>query len=226
MNPTNVAGFLRLTVLLVGPTSGQWYGFGQEMLRTMALPGVTSLGQMTGHTGAAGLAFSMSTDSTLSPTSGTVTSSFTPPTVILDPQSGTLLEARNLTVPVLQSAAQDFVSSPSAPVYTEGVGYGITAQWIDPAAALSVVPQDSIPTWIGTFHITEAITNASATEAQVSAVVNPFLGIGNSAVMDDNVPDSGKTTYDITVMGTAANEQAVVSALTASGLFASISVKL
>lgn len=43
---------------------------------------------------------------------------------------------------------------------------------------------------------------------------------------DGNVPAPGQTTYDITVMGTAANEQAVVSALTTSGLFASISVKL
>ncbi len=225
----SVAGFTRLTVLLVGPTSGQWSGFGQEMLKTMALlPGVISLGTMTTHSGASGLAFSTGTAVTMNPETGAVTSglSIPPPTVILDPQSGALLEARNVNIPVLQSAAQDFVGSPSAPVYTEGVSYGITTQWIDPVAALNVIAPDALPSWISTFHIVEAVTNASANEAQLSEVLDPFLGNGNSANSEGDAPAPGQTTYDITIMGTAANEQAVVSALTASGLFASISVKL
>jgi hypothetical protein len=226
-DPAAVAGFVRLTVLLVGPTSGQWSGFGEEMLRTMALlPRIISLGRMTSHSGAVGLGFSTGTEVTLNPKNGAVTSSFSPPTVILDPQSGTLLEARNLDIPVLQSAAQDFVGSPSAPVYTQGVGYGITTQWIDPVAALSVIAEDVVPSWVSTFHIIEAVTKASTTDTQISHVLNPFLGNGNSAFSDDNVPDAGQTTYDITIIGTAANEQTVLTALTASGLFASVSVKL
>jgi hypothetical protein len=227
--PANVAGFVRLTVLLVGPTSGQWPGFGQEMLNTMALlPGVISLGDMTSHSGVAGIGFSMATQVTLNPTNGAVSSSFyfSPPTVILDPQSGALLEVRNLDIPVLQTAAQDFVGSPSAAVYTEGVSYGISTQWIDPVAAVSVIAQAALPSWINTVHIIEAVTNPSTTDTEISAVLNPFLGNGNSAYSDGNSPRAGETTYDITIVGSAANEQAVVSALTASGLFASISVKL
>jgi hypothetical protein len=225
--PPNVAGFLRLTELLVGPVTGQWSGFGQEMLRTMALlPGVVSLGGMTSHSGASGLAFSTRPVVTLNPETGAQNSSFTPPTVILDAQSGVLLEVRNFDFPVLQSAAQDFVGSPTAPVYTQGVGYGVTAQWIDPVSVLGVVGQISLPTWIGTFHIIEAVTSPSVTEAQVSAVVNPFLGNGNMSFNSDNTPAPGQTTYDITIMGSVANEQTVASALTASGMFASISVKL
>ena len=198
----HVVGFLRLTALLVGPLKAQWSGFGQEMLKTMALlPGIVSLGTMASHSGAPGLAFSMPTEVTLSPEYGAETYSFTPPTVILDSQSGNLLEVRHFDYPVLQSAAPDFVGSPTALVYSQGVGYGVTAQWIDPVAGLEVVTQSTLPTWITTFHIIEAVTKPSASESQLSAVVNPFLGNGNSAYTDDNVPGSGQTTYDITIMG-------------------------
>ncbi len=75
-DPANVAGFVRLTALLVGPTSGQWSGFGQEMLETMALlPGVISLGDMTSHSGTAGVGFSVATRVTLNPSTGAVSSS-------------------------------------------------------------------------------------------------------------------------------------------------------
>ena len=89
-------------MLLVSPTSGQWSGFGQEMLKTMALlPGVISLGAMTSHAGVSGVAFTAHTDVTINPTDGSVTTSSSPPTVILDPQSGAVLEVRNLDFPVL-----------------------------------------------------------------------------------------------------------------------------
>ena len=225
--PPNAAGFLRLAVLLVGPVKGQWSGFGQEVLKTMAqLPGVVALGTMTSHAGASGLAFSTHPVVTLDPDTGAEISSFLPPTVLLNPQSGALLEARNLDFPLLQSAAQDFVGSASAPVYTQGVGYSVTMQWIDPLATLGVVAQSSVPSWIDTIHIIEAVTEPSASQAQVSAVVNPFLGNGNSAYIDEDKPVSGESTYDIAIVGTAADEQSVLSALTASGLFASVSVTL
>ena len=224
--PPNVAGFQRLTVLLVGPVKGQWSGFGQEVLQTMArLPGVVALGAMTSHAGASGLAFSTHPAVTLDPATGAEISSFSPPTVLLDAQSGALLEVRNLDFPLLQSAAQDFVGSASAPVYTQGVGYSVTMQWIDPLATLGVVAP-SLPSWIDTIHIIEAVTEPSTSQAQISAVVNPLLGNGNMASSDDNTPVSGESTYDITVVGTAGDEQTVLSALTASGLFSSLAVKL
>ena len=116
-DPASVAGFVRLTALLVGPTSGQWSGFGQEMLETMAL-------SARGHFARrhdqpfrnGGSRFLRGDACDPQPQHGSceLIPPFSPPTVILDPQSGTLLEARNFDIPVLQSAAQDFVGSPSA----------------------------------------------------------------------------------------------------------------
>ena len=138
-DPANVAAFIRLSILLVGPTTGQWSGFGQEMLKTMALlPGVTSLGEMTSHSGAQGLAFT-ATNVGKAPDPHILSGYVTPPTVILDPSTGTVLEARNMILPrVDQSAEQAFVSRASAALFTEGITYGATAQWVDPTAPLSV----------------------------------------------------------------------------------------
>lgn len=218
--PAHTGGFLRLTDLLVGPLKGQWSGFGQEMLQTMALlPGIDSLGTMTTHEGALGPAFSMSTQVTLNASSGSEISTFTPPTVILDPRNGALLEVRNLDYPVLGSAAQDFVASPTALVYSDGVSYGTTAEWIDPVSGLQVIRQNSVPGWIATYHIIEAVSAPSTTPSQLSAAVNPYLGNGNEDYSDGSV-------NDITIMGTLATAQGVADSLTASGLFVSVSLKL
>ena len=228
-DPANVAGFVRLTVLLVSPISGGWPGFDQEMLQTMALlPGVVSLGPTTSHSGKTGIGFSTGQQVTLNPQTGAVASKWSGPTVVLDAQTGALLEARNFDIPVLQSAAQDFVGSSSAPV-DGGATYGVTTEWIDPVAPPSVVGQGALPTWINTFHILEAVAKATTTSPQVSTVVTPFIGgkafiAGDFIASDDNVPSPGQTTYDITIVGTAADGDSAVAALTASGLFASVTV--
>jgi hypothetical protein len=234
--------FLRLTNLLLGPLTGQWSGFNQEMLNTMALlPGITSLGSMTTHSGEPGLGFSFPAQVTLNSSTGAVLYKFTPPTVILDAHSGSLLEVRNYDFPILQNAAQDFVGSMDAMVYADGVSYGTTAQWLDPVSGLSIVDQSSIPSWISTYHVIEAITTPTASEQQLDGVVNPYLGNGNSAYTNGGytctpppsgggvpscAPKSGVTTYDITIMGSATNVQNVASALQASGLFTSVTVLL
>jgi hypothetical protein len=219
--------FRRLTKLLVGPIEGQWSGFGQEMLRTLSrLPGIISLGTMGTHSGGEGLAFSMPTQVTVNPINGTRVSSSMPPTLILDPQDGTLLEVRNLDYPVLQSAAQDFVGSPNALVYSDGVGYGTTAAWIDPVSGLQAIDSSSVPGWISSIHIIEAVTAPSTTESQLSQLINPYLGNGNMDAVDDNVPAKGQETDDITIMGSLSTAQNVATSLTASGLFTSVSIKL
>jgi hypothetical protein len=221
-----LVGFLRLTDLLVGPVRGRWSGFGQEMLNTLArIPGIDTLGTMATHSGATGPAFSMPKQVSLNPSTGAASYTFTPPTVILDPQNGSLLEARNFDFPVLQSAAQDFVGSPDAMVYSDGVSYGVTAQWVDPVSGLQVVDPSALPSWISTFHIIEAVTSPVATASQLSAVINPFLGNGNSDYSDGS-PGSAQSTDDITIMGTQAMAQSVANALTASGLFTSVTVEL
>jgi len=196
-NPAGLAAFLRLTALIVGPTNGGWPGLNEELLQTMALlPGVTSTGSETAHSGQTGMAFSTS-QRPLDPTTGQVISSWTPPIIILDPTTGALLEARNFTIPVLPEAAQDFVGSPSAPVYTNGVSYGISAQWIDPVGAASVIDQAALPTWIATFHVIEAIGLPNVASQTMANVFNQFLGTGNSAFDDWNSPTSDQTTFDI-----------------------------
>ena len=224
--PAHVAGFVRLTALLVGPTVGGWSRFGQEMLRTMALlPEVISIGKATSHSGKSGLAFSTNQQVTEDPQSGAVTARWSGPTLVLDAQTGVLLEARNFAIPVLQTAAEDFVGNLSAPVVANGGGYSISTQWIDPVTSPRIIGQDSLPGWISTFHIIEAVTKPTTTQEQVSTVLNPFLGNGVSTFMINGVPGAGQITFDITVKGTSANEEAVLTALTASGLFDGVTVK-
>jgi hypothetical protein len=215
-DPPQEGAFIRLTYLLVGPITGSWPGLGQELLKSMALlPGVVALGKSVSHSGRHGLAF------TSGPQPGAVM-----PVVVLDPSSGSLLEARDLDMSVLNSEAEDFVGSSSAPVFTYGVGYGLTAQWVDPVAPLAVVEQTSLPTWVDKIHIVDAVTKPTTTEAEVSPIVQPFLAMGDTfAGVSDGM--SGRVLgYDITVVGTSADEAAVVAALTSSGLFVSVMVKM
>jgi hypothetical protein len=220
-DPASLAGFVRLTVLLVGPVSGSWSGFGQEMLRTMALlPGVVSLRPTTAHSGRTGPAFSVSKRAGSVQQTGIAV-----PTVVLDSGTGALLEARDFAIPVLQAAAQDFVGSPSAPVYAEGVSYGVNTQWIDPVAPPGIIGLAALPTWISTFHLIQAVTKATTNEDELSRTFDPFLGNGDYAYSVSNVPGTGQTTWDINVRGTVADENAVAAALTASGLFESVTIK-
>jgi hypothetical protein len=219
--PASLAGFIRLTVLLVGPVSGSWSGFGQEMLRTMALlPGVVSLGPITAHSGQTGPAFSVSKEAASGQQTGIVV-----PTVVLDAGTGALLEARDFSIPVLQAAAQDFVGSPSAPVYAEGVSYGVSTEWIDPAAPPGIIGQDALPGWISTFHVIQAVTKATTNDAELSRTFSPFLGNGDYAYSVSKGPGVGQIIWDVVVRGTVADEDAVVAALNASELFEDVTVK-
>ncbi len=98
----------------------------------------------------------------------------------------------------------------------------MTAQWFDPVAPISVVEGDVVPNWVSTYHIIEAVTKPSTTQTELSSV----LANVNRVFSDPNVPAPGLETFDITIMGAAANAQALVSTLTASSLFSTISVKL
>ena len=221
-DPANVAAFIRLTNLLVGPTTGQWSGFGQEMLKTMALlPGVTSLGEMTSHSGAVGLAF---TSRATTPRDTRWLTYEAPPTVILDPPSGTLLEGAATWHSQGWTNRRPKISSAALlPLnFTQGVTYGATAQWIDPVAPLSVTPQDALPGWIGNIHIIKAVTKRSVAEWQATALLASQPFAGDSGFTDENTPGPGRTTIYLTVTGAAAYETAI-SRLRASELFASIS---
>jgi hypothetical protein len=218
--------FARLAVLIVGPTSGAWSGYNQEMLRTMALlPGVDSLGRMTAHSGRPGLGFSTGNVVLMNPKTGATTVVPPSPVVLLDPETGALLEARNFSIPVLGSAAQDFVGSPTAAVYADGVSYGVSTEWIDPVPGPSVVDQAVLPAWISGFHSIEAIGNPNVNGQALADAINPYLGDGNSAFDDWNSPTPSQTTLEITISNPATSVSTVVAALNASGLFQSVVVK-
>jgi hypothetical protein len=222
-----VAGFLRLAILLVGPTTGQWSGFGPEMLRTLSLlPGVISLGDRTAHSGRPGPAFTAGNQVTLNPQTGAVESRWKGPTLILDGQTGALLEASSFNIPLLQSAGQDFVGSPDAAVLTQGVGYGVTTDWIDPVGAASVVTTESLPSWMTNFHIVEAVTLPNTPESALDAVINAFLGNGNSEGQTNGLPTPAQGTLDISIIGSASDLATVVAAFNHCHLFASVVVKL
>ena len=61
---------------------------------------------------------------------------------------------------------------------------------------------------------------------QFSQLVDPYLGKGNSDYMATNTPVQGESTNDITIMGSLATAQSMANALTGSGLFVSVTVKL
>jgi hypothetical protein len=214
--PSQEGAFVRLTYLLVGPITGSWPGLGRELLKAMAhLPGVVALGVSTSHSGRQGLAF------TSGPQPGAVM-----PIVVLDPNSGSLLEARDLNMAVLNSEAEDFVGSSSAPVFTYGGGYGLSASWLDPVAPPAVVEQTSLPSWVGSFHIVDAVIKPTTTDAEVSPVVQPFIAMGDTIASVGEGMSDRVLGYDITVVGTTTDEAAVVEALASSGLFESVTVRM
>jgi hypothetical protein len=220
-------GFVRLVDLLLGPTTGAWPGFGQEILRTMALlPGIVSHGSMTTHSGQSGLAFSVRQHVVMNPSNGSVLSRWIGPTVILNPNTGALLEARDASLPIeLVSAQDDFVSNPSSPVYLHGAAYNVSTSWVDPSAAPTIIEEGSLPAWVSTYHVIEAITEPTTTVDEAAVAFNPFLGNGNSAYTDEQVPNPKETTFDITILGTMDDVDKVASALESSGLFGSVVVK-
>lgn len=214
--PSQEGAFIRLTYLLVGPITGSWPGLGQELLEAMAhLPGVVALGKSTSHSGRQGLAFTSRSQP------GAVL-----PVVVLDPNSGSLLEARDLNMSVLTSEAEDFIGGSSSPLFTYGGGYGLTAQWIDPVAPPAVVGEASLPNWIDNIHIVDAVAKPTTTQAEVSPVVQPFLAAGDTFAAAGEGMGGRVLGYDITVVGTTADEAAVVEALTSSGLFESVTVRM
>ena len=218
----NQSAFIRLAELMVGPTAGAWTGFGQEMLRTLSLmPGVVSLGQSPAHSGAMGQAFSTPNQTSNKLQQGSTSSDWKSPVLVLDQNSGQLLEARNFPIPVLQAAGTDFIENPSEQTFSGGVSYGVSTKWVDPLSPLALVPPDSVPSWISQFHIIE--TSAATGIARQTAIdeIQRVLG-GNISVFESG---TGQSTFDITFKGGEINASASVASLEASGLFRSVVFK-
>ncbi len=128
--PIQNIAFARVAVILIGPTTGASAAFGSALFRALSLiPGVTGLGKVTTHKGTAGQGFSYD-----SPNGDT--------TIIVDPATGTLLEARNIEDSAsITTLAGEYLGP--GPVQVRS--YDATIQWIDPVGVASVVGVNSLP---------------------------------------------------------------------------------
>ena len=124
--PIQNIAFERAAVILIGPTTGASTAFSSALFGALSLiPGVTGLGDVTTHSGAAGQGFS-----------------FGDTTIIVDPATGTLLEARNIEDSAsITTLAGEYLG----PGPLQVASYDATIQWIDPVGAPVVVGIDSLP---------------------------------------------------------------------------------
>jgi hypothetical protein len=126
-------GFQRAVALLVGPLTGTSPAFDTALYDALALlPGIRALGTTATHSGSTGAGFESAGAGHLGPT-----------VIVVDPQTGALLEARNLG-PGLFDPLASFVP---LGLGTHGVGGngGNKIQWIDPIGSPAVVDRASIP---------------------------------------------------------------------------------
>jgi hypothetical protein len=109
--------FERASLLLIGPTVGATPEFREALLNALpTIPGVRSLGETSTSSGRTGLGFSAKN------ILGTTT-------VVVDPQTGALLEARN-------TDDDAFILAPQV---------NVDIQWLDPTGTPKVVGHGSLP---------------------------------------------------------------------------------
>jgi hypothetical protein len=123
--------FQRAAVLLVGPTVGATPQFKSALYQAIALlPGVTSIGTTTTHSGQTGVGFAVA-----SPNGQAA--------IVVDPATGALIEIRNLEdSSALTSLAEHYVGS-TGPLQV--TSYGTQLQWLDPVGQPQLVPQSDLP---------------------------------------------------------------------------------
>jgi hypothetical protein len=125
----------RAAMLLIGPTNGATPQFTAAIYGALStMPGLKALGQLTTHSGATGLGFA-----------GTSFEGET--TLIVDPATGALLEARNVAAPLLfQGLDRAYFAPPPTPsIGTVGGSDQITLQWLDPEGPPALVGPSALP---------------------------------------------------------------------------------
>jgi hypothetical protein len=150
LSPGENAGFERAANLLVGPTAGSSPAFTSALFKALALiPDVSALGSTTTHSGASGLGFSGDSETGKS-------------VIVVDPETGALLEAKNLQSPIVfQGLGPSYLAPPPTPnIGTEGGSYGTVIQWLDPIGSPEVV--GSLPSGLS---LSEPVPVAAAIKA-------------------------------------------------------------
>jgi hypothetical protein len=121
----------RATAILLGPTIGATPAFNAALLRAVALiPGIQALGELTTQQGKIGLGF-------------TAPGILGPLTIILDPSTGALLEARNVDISQFYSST---VLMHAYKAHNPGSFAARTlVKWLDPIGVASIVNTSALP---------------------------------------------------------------------------------
>lgn len=151
-------GFSEAVTLLVGPVTGKTASFSSELYQAIALiPGVHKLGQVTTGTGSTGLGYSADTEQGQT-------------TIIVNPDSGALLEVRNHSfrgAPNIEFLFRPVLGANFAQVQP----IGATIQWTDPVGSRSIVDTSALPPVLNPPSTPVAVIVARA-KPDVGGVVN------------------------------------------------------
>jgi hypothetical protein len=216
--PGENPGFARVVPLLVGPLTGSSPALNAAIFKALALmPGVQALGETATHTGTTGLGFDAPGASPASDSA-----------IVVDQNTGALLEARNLEL-----FAPD-VLSPFMTSAFPGQGFGgqFAIQWIDPSSPAQVVDSTSLPSEIHPVPpptaVFTAIAKPDASSEQISALgqqlTQEFGTTAFGGIVNEQPQSGAPTTITLTYTGPASQVQAVAEALRMSPIVASVTV--
>ena len=135
------AGFERAVILLVGPTTGGSATFRATVFRALAsMSQVSALGPMTSHEGLTGVGFEGA-----SSLNGGAGASSAKTVIIVDPNTGAFLEARNVISSVALRGEGPMSLFSLLPSLRQLSGGPFVVGWVDPVGSSSVVGSDSLP---------------------------------------------------------------------------------
>ncbi len=222
ISPGQNPGFQRVVALLTTDLTDQTPAFYSALYDALALmPGIHALGETATHTGSTGLGFDAP--------NGTLPDATT---IVVDPASGDLLEARNLWTIGPNDPFQAFVA-PQSPVQKEGGTMRNVIQWLDPIGSASVVETSALPPALAqqagplpTALITATASPGASAQA-IGALQTQVLNQYNSPTTGGGIDSEEQTSPEVltfTFFGPVSQVDAVAQALRSSNLFDSVVV--
>jgi len=218
-------GFVRAAAILVGPTTGATQAFYASLYDALALiPGVERLGVLTTHSGQSGLGFAAPGELGRS-------------TIVVDPTSGVLLEARNIPdqgpFSDLEPAYLTGAPKPVGPIAFNGASLSVVIGWLDPIGQPEVVDASSLPA-----GVSPPAPNTGTIRAVGDGGTSPSQVLSLDDHLDQQIGGASSTEYESSALsgqpggifqwsftGTTSQITAWANALRASGLFTSVTIK-
>ena len=204
--------FQRAAVLLVGPTVGATSQFESALYQAIALlPGVTSIGTTTTHSGQTGVGFAVSSPNGQS-------------AIVVDPVTGALIEIRNLEdSTALTSLAEDYVGTGTLQV----TSYGAQLLWLDPVGQPHLVPQSDLPSSVPvSIYAVPKSGDSSQMFALGQSLEQQFGGpsAGGSGTAEGATGPGSTGAIEWSFVSKDAQFNQYLAAVKASGLFSQIDV--